>query len=359
MNGSTNFTTVSFSNGYITNNGFTGLLFSSDVTFNGNVSINVTSNGFVKTTGSNGTFTIDTTTYAPLASPTFTGTVTIPTLVLGTTTAGFVKTSNTGAISYDTTTYAPLASPTFTGTVTIPTLKLGSTAGFVKTASNGTIIYDSNIYLTTSAASSTYLPLSGGTVSGTLTVSSTNNIIIDATGTNTNSNTSNRVIGFTFCCVQAFSVYVSTKNYYNIIPIPSSTTSPYIYYNPFAMTSTTVTSGSNTGQYLTLPTTVGLYKVTMFFQFYNPTGGNPNTYTLCCYQSSSAPAAVYSTTPDGTIYSAMYDATAQTNIQTQLMTILDASVGNYVGFYLSSSSTNVVNMTITGNDFYVEIERIS
>lgn len=69
-------------------------------------------------------------TYAPLASPTFTGTVTIP---AGASISGYL-TSSTAASTYQTisgmssylttataaTTYAPLASPTFTGTVTIP-----------------------------------------------------------------------------------------------------------------------------------------------------------------------------------------------------------------------------------------------
>ena len=50
-------------------------------------------------------------TYAPLASPTFTGTVTIP---AGASISGYLTTSAAGS------TYAPLASPTFTGTVTIP-----------------------------------------------------------------------------------------------------------------------------------------------------------------------------------------------------------------------------------------------
>ncbi len=40
---------------------------------------NLTTNGFVKTSGGNGTLSVDTTTYAPLASPTFTGTATAPT----------------------------------------------------------------------------------------------------------------------------------------------------------------------------------------------------------------------------------------------------------------------------------------
>jgi hypothetical protein len=66
---------------------------------------------------------------APLASPTFTGTVTIPS---GASIGGYLTTAAAAS------TYAPLASPTFTGTVTIP-------AG---AAISG--------YLTTTAAASTY-----------------------------------------------------------------------------------------------------------------------------------------------------------------------------------------------------------
>ena len=96
---------------------------------------------------------------APLASPTFTGTVTIP---AGASISGYLTTSTAastyqtqaGMTSYLTTstaasTYAPLASPTFTGTVTIPAG--ASISG----------------YLTTSTASSTYAPLASPTLTGT------------------------------------------------------------------------------------------------------------------------------------------------------------------------------------------------
>lgn len=82
-------------------------------------------------------------TYAPIASPTFTGTVTIP---AGASISGYL-TSATAASTYQTisgmssylttstasSTYAPLASPTFTGTVTIPAG--ASIAGFAPLAS--------------------------------------------------------------------------------------------------------------------------------------------------------------------------------------------------------------------------------
>lgn len=63
-------------------------------------------------------------TYAPLASPTFTGTVTIP---AGASISGYLTTSTASS------TYAPIASPTFTGTVTIPAG--ASISGFAPLAS--------------------------------------------------------------------------------------------------------------------------------------------------------------------------------------------------------------------------------
>jgi len=69
-------------------------------------------------------------------------------------TVGDVTVANLGLLSAATaaSTYAPIASPTFTGTVTIPTG--ASISG----------------YLTTSTASSTYVPLTGGTLTGNVTL---------------------------------------------------------------------------------------------------------------------------------------------------------------------------------------------
>jgi hypothetical protein len=74
---------------------------------------------------------------APLASPTFTGTVTIP---AGASISGYLTTSSASS------TYAPLASPTFTGTVTIPAgasisgfAALGTAQSFTK-AQRGTTV---------------------------------------------------------------------------------------------------------------------------------------------------------------------------------------------------------------------------
>jgi hypothetical protein len=80
---------------------------------------------------------------APLASPTFTGTVTIPTLAgTNATFSGGVTAVSISARSYQgldlsSVGAAPLASPTFTGTVTVPTLSVTSTitgTGFTTSA---------------------------------------------------------------------------------------------------------------------------------------------------------------------------------------------------------------------------------
>lgn len=102
-------------------------------------------------------------TYAPIASPTFTGTVTIPAGAsisgyLNSSTAASTYQTQAGMSSYLTTasagaTYAPLASPTFTGTVTIPAG--ASISGYLTTASAA------STYLTTSSAASTYQTQAG------------------------------------------------------------------------------------------------------------------------------------------------------------------------------------------------------
>lgn len=88
--------------------------------------------------------------YAPLASPTFTGTPVVP---------GYLTTGSAVA------TYAPLASPVFTGTVTIP---------------SGASISG---YLTTAAATSTYAALSGATFTGGITVTNVTGPGTGLTGT--------------------------------------------------------------------------------------------------------------------------------------------------------------------------------
>jgi len=88
------------------------------------------------------------TTRAPLASPTFTGTVTIPT---GASITGYLTTASA------TSTYAPLASPSFTGTPAAPTATTGTnstqlaTTAFVSSAVGA---------VTTPAGAVNYFPMS-------------------------------------------------------------------------------------------------------------------------------------------------------------------------------------------------------
>jgi hypothetical protein len=88
-------------------------------------------------------------TYAPKASPTFTGTVTIP---AGASISGYLTTATA------TSTYAPKASPTFTGTVTIPA---GASISGYLTSATAASTYQTQAgmssYLTTAAAALTYL----------------------------------------------------------------------------------------------------------------------------------------------------------------------------------------------------------
>jgi hypothetical protein len=130
---------------------------------------------------------------APLASPTLTGTVTLP----GSTTIGEVNNLEIGylngvtssiqgqiddklEISTASSTYAPLASPTLTGTVTLPestsigdisSLEIGYLNG-VTSSIQGQI--DDKLEIST--ASSTYAPLDSPTLTGTVTLPSSTSI---------------------------------------------------------------------------------------------------------------------------------------------------------------------------------------
>ena len=82
-------------------------------------------------------------TYAPIASPTFTGTVTLPsattlaapTISGGVTIAGTVTSTNLSA------TYAPIASPSFTGTVTLPARGITFADGTTQTTIRNAMVY--------------------------------------------------------------------------------------------------------------------------------------------------------------------------------------------------------------------------
>lgn len=129
--------------------------------------------GLIKMTGNN-TFILDTTAYAPKASPIFTGTVVLPSdTSIGSVTSteiGYLD-GVTGSIQTNLDLKAPLASPTFTGTpslTTTPTVgdnttKIASTA-FVKTAVDAVAATTvSNITITSNVGfDTTFLGTSGG-----------------------------------------------------------------------------------------------------------------------------------------------------------------------------------------------------
>lgn len=111
-------------------------------------------NGQALTTS--GTGTLSWSTFAPLASPTFTGTVTIP---AGASISGYLTTTTAAS------TYAPLASPTLTGTPAAPTAAVDTNTTQLAT----TAYVVGQGYLKSATASSTYAPLASPALTGTPT----------------------------------------------------------------------------------------------------------------------------------------------------------------------------------------------
>lgn len=117
---------------YCSAQGANSLTFSS---LNGTPSGNITMNVWI------GTYVVETLTYAPLASPAFTGVPTAPTATSGTSTTQIATTQFVAtAVNNGTAALAPKASPALTGTPTAPTAVAGTsttqiaTTAFVTTA---------------------------------------------------------------------------------------------------------------------------------------------------------------------------------------------------------------------------------
>ena len=151
-------------------------------------------------------------TKAPIASPTFTGTITIPTLAVTGSATGITKTM-VGLANVDNTAdsakpvstatqtaldlKANLAGPTFTGTVTIPTLSVTNATGITKTMVGlGNVDNTSDANKPVSTATQTALdlkaPKAAPTFTGTLTaadVTISGNLTVS--GTTTTVNTTN------------------------------------------------------------------------------------------------------------------------------------------------------------------------
>lgn len=145
---------------------------------------NLTSNGFVKTTGGTGALSIDTTAYAPLASPALTGVPTVPTAAPGTNTTQAASTAFVGAAiaaipaSGTVTSVSVVSANGMAGTVatatTTPAITLSTTvAGIVK--GNGTAL----------SAATSGTDYTGGTVTGPIGISSNTSTITAQTGTGT------------------------------------------------------------------------------------------------------------------------------------------------------------------------------
>ena len=122
-------------------------------------------------------------TYAPLASPTLTGTVNLP----ATTSIGDVSNQEIGYLNGVTSNVqvqldakAPLASPTLTGTVTLPaTTSIGDVSNLEIGYLNGvtsTVQGQIDDKLATTTAASTYAPLASPTLTGTVTLPGTTSI---------------------------------------------------------------------------------------------------------------------------------------------------------------------------------------
>lgn len=141
-----------------------------------------TGTGLLKRTNGVG-YSLDTTAYAPLASPTFTGTPAAPTAAADTNTTqvattafvvgqGYLKSSTASS------TYAPISSPALTGTPTAPTAAADTST--TQIATTGFVINQG--YLKSTTASSTYQPLDGDL---TAIAALTGNGVLNRTGTNT------------------------------------------------------------------------------------------------------------------------------------------------------------------------------
>jgi hypothetical protein len=92
--------------------------------------------------------------YAPLASPTFSGTPAAPTATAGTNTTQIASTAFVSTAIAGITGYAPLVSPAFTGTPTAPTAAIGT---------------NTTQLATTAFVAANALPFSGGTMTGVIT----------------------------------------------------------------------------------------------------------------------------------------------------------------------------------------------
>jgi len=105
--------------------------------------------------------TIDLANLALKANPTFTGTVTVPTVTAGD------NSTKAASTAFVVASFAPKVSPTFSGTVTVPTASANDNT--TKAASTAYVQTELGDYLTTATATSTYAPKANPAFTGSAT----------------------------------------------------------------------------------------------------------------------------------------------------------------------------------------------
>jgi hypothetical protein len=204
---------------------------------------------------------------APLASPTFTGTITTPVtasravvtggsgqLAAATTTAteiGYVN-GVTSAIQTQINTKAPTASPTFTGTVTTPL----TTAGPVITSAGGALSSETTLAVvrggTNSGASlnsNRNIVSSGGAIVESAAITASRALVSDANGLPTHATTTSTEIGYVNGVTSAIQTQLDAKTLKSTLSAKGS-----IYAASAASTPADLPVGSNT-QVLTADST--------------------------------------------------------------------------------------------------------
>lgn len=256
-----------------------------------------------------------TSTYAPKASPTFTGTVTIPagasisgylTSATATSTyqtiagmSSYLTTANaattyqtqSGMSSYLTTssassTYATKSSPTFTGTVVIPAG--ASISG----------------YLTTASASSTYAPIASPTFTGTVTIpagASISGYLTSGTAATTYQTISGMSSYLT--TANAASTYLTIANAGATYLTQSSASSTYApKANPTFTGTVTIPAGANISGYLTNSSAAANYQTISGMSSYLTTANAQNAYASKFDPATGSYGAVYDVPMDGVEY---------------------------------------------------------
>jgi hypothetical protein len=221
------------------------------------------------------------TTYAPLSSPTLTGIPAAPTGSAGTNTTQIATTAfDTAAVGVETARAtaaealkAPLASPTFTGSVTIPGGSVNSTtiggttpaAGtFTTLGATGAATFSGGITGTLTGGASLDLPLAGGTMTGTITNGTLSGTVagaatVTATATDGSTPTGSLASWISSAAGNGYAVgpgsiaLASGGTGYVVGEIVTLSCSGATFVTPPRVVVTAVSSGAVTGSTLTVP----------------------------------------------------------------------------------------------------------